>query len=357
MPGRGCETVASPQRRTGSRAPPPASSSLSSRLYVVNTVNIALVRADTIYKQGQQFDAQRNWISSVELYRRALDARRTEDHYMLFLGRALLEQAKQAPAEGAVPLPADAGLDVVLNLSPQEVSQMGRQELMRAAEIVLMQAQRVNPLNTDHTANLARLYRAWADFSNLQDQRQALLDKSVDAYNMAVQLSPNAAHLWNEKGNVHLARGERDLAEAAYLHSLSLDERYDQTYLLLADFYEREEALEKASELLRKGIEEIPRSAQLYSFLGVAAARQGNLGEAVEATLKVVELQPNNAAAMRNLALNYRDLELIDECHPMGGAKPCRHKPGSGRRGHGRAPTGRAVVSDGRSHRRSHHTL
>ena len=75
-------------------------------LYVVNTVNIALVRADTIYKQGQQFDAQRNWISSVELYRRALDARRTEDHYMLFLGRALLEQAKQAPAEGAVPLPA-----------------------------------------------------------------------------------------------------------------------------------------------------------------------------------------------------------------------------------------------------------
>ena len=190
---------------------------------------------------------------------------------------------------------------------------MGRQELMRAAEIVLMQAQRVNPLNTDHTANLARLYRAWADFSNLQDQRQALLDKSIDAYDMAVQLSPNAAHLWNEKGNVHLARGERDLAEAAYLHSLSLDERYDQTYLLLADFYEREEALEKASELLRKGIEEIPRSAQLYSFLGVAAARQGNLGEAVEATLKVVELQPNNAAAMRNLALNYRDLELIDE--------------------------------------------
>ena len=26
-----------------------------------------------------------------------------------------------------------------------------------------MDAQRVNPLNTDHTANLARLYRTWAD--------------------------------------------------------------------------------------------------------------------------------------------------------------------------------------------------
>ena len=31
--------------------------------------------------------AQGNWVSSIELYRRASSARRTEDHYMLFLGR------------------------------------------------------------------------------------------------------------------------------------------------------------------------------------------------------------------------------------------------------------------------------
>jgi hypothetical protein len=52
---------------------------------IISTVNIALVRADIIYKQGQQFDSQGNWVSSIELYRRALNARRTEDHYMLFL--------------------------------------------------------------------------------------------------------------------------------------------------------------------------------------------------------------------------------------------------------------------------------
>ena len=39
-------------------------------------------------------------MNSIELYRRALATRKTEDHYMLFLGRALLEQAKQAQPAG-----------------------------------------------------------------------------------------------------------------------------------------------------------------------------------------------------------------------------------------------------------------
>lgn len=281
-------------------------------LFLVNTVNIALVRADIIYKQGQQFDAQGNWLSSVELYRRALDARRTEDHYMLFLGRALLEQAKQQQSEGTVSLAADASLDDVLSLTPEQVSQMSRPDLLRSAEIVLKEAQRVNPLNTDHTANLARLYKTWADLTNDADLRAEMLDRSISAYDMAVQLSPNAAHLWNEKGNAHLARGERELAESAFQHSLSLDQSYDQTYLLLASLYEQEDDYEKVAELLRQGVDRLPRSAQLHSFLGVAAAREGNVEDAVEANLKVVELQPNNSGAMRNLALLYRDMDDID---------------------------------------------
>ncbi|MFN2203234.1 MAG: tetratricopeptide repeat protein [Caldilineaceae bacterium] len=281
-------------------------------LFIVDSVNIALVRADTIYKQGQQFDAQGNWVSSVELYRRALNARRTEDHYMLFLGRALLEQAKKADPEGAVSLPDDATLDDVLNLAPEQVSMMGREDLLRSAEIVLKEAQRVNPLNTDHTANLARLYRAWADLSPQEQERQEMLDKSIAAYDMAVTLSPHAAHLWNEKGNSHLARGERDLAEQAYEHSLSLDDKYDQTYLLLADMYETESAFDKALAILKEGTAKLPNSVQLFSFLGVAAAREGDYEDAIDANLRVADFQPNNAGAMRNLALLYRDSQQTD---------------------------------------------
>jgi tetratricopeptide (TPR) repeat protein len=277
-------------------------------------VNIALVRADIIYKQGQQFDAQRNWVSSIELYRRALNARRTEDHYMLFLGRGLLEQAKVAPETGAFSLPETPQLGDVLDLTPEAISQMSRSELLRAAETVLKEAQRVNPLNTDHTANLARLYRSWADLStNDPELRNAMLARSVEQYDKAVTLSPNAAHLWNEKGNAHLASGQDDQAEAAYLHSLSIDPRYDQTYLLLADFYERRSMYDKGIAILEQALELLPNRPQLYSYLGVAKARSGDSQGAIEANLKVIELQPNNLGAMRNLAILYRDTGDIDK--------------------------------------------
>ncbi|HXF63758.1 MAG TPA: tetratricopeptide repeat protein [Caldilineaceae bacterium] len=281
----------------------------------ISRVNIALVRADIIYKQGQQFDNQGNWLTSIELYRRALNARRTEDHYMLFLGRALLEQAKQVQEpEGAYQLPENASLNHVLSLTTEQVSQMGRQDLLRAAEIVLLEAQRVNPLNTDHTANLARLYRSWSDLSPENPElRQAMLDRSIAMYERAVQLSPNAAHLWNEKGNAHLARGEDDQAEAAYLHSLSLDPKYDQTYLLLADFYERRERYAEEIELLEQGLANLPNRPQLWSYLGVAQARTGDLEGAIASNQRVVELQPNNTGAMRNLAILYRDQGNAEE--------------------------------------------
>ena len=281
---------------------------------IIANVNIGLVRADIIYKQGQQFDSQRNWISSIELYRRALLARTTEDHYMLFLGRSLLEQAKQANAEGAFKLDANPTVNEVLALTPQQTSQMNESELLRAAEVILNEAQRVNPLNTDHTANLARLYRTGADLTDDGDLRQEMLDKSIAQYNMAVTLSPNAAHLWNEKGSAHLARRERDLAEEAYLYSLELDPIFEQTYLLIADFYlNNEETIAKACERLKEGIEYNPRNAQLQSYLGVCLARTEDFEGAIAANMRVLEIAPSNTGAMRNLSILHRDLGQNDE--------------------------------------------
>ena len=280
---------------------------------VITNVNTALVRADVIYKQGQQFDSQRNWLSSVELYRRALAARTTEDHYMLFLGRALLEQAKQADPNGVQVLPANPVLDDVLALTPDEVNTMSREDLLRAAETVLLEAQTVNPLNTDHTANLGRLYRTWSDLSADPAEREEMLQKSIAQYNLAVTLSPNAAHLWNEKGNAHLAEGDQDAAEAAYRHSLEIDPLFEQTYLLLADLLDKQGRSEESVALLEDGLVKLrasPRhheTAAMYSYLGVAQSRTGDVDGALASNLKVLDLAPGNVGAMRNLTLLYRE--------------------------------------------------
>lgn len=300
----------------------------------VSNVNISLIRADIVYKQGQSFDRQRNYVSSIELYRRALRARETEDHYMLFLGRSILEQAKQAPIDGATVLPERPTLNDVLNLTQDEVQQASQGDLLRAAEVVLTQAQRVNPLNTDHTANLARLYRSWSDLLPADDpMKEEMLDRSLAQYEMVVQLSPNAAHLWNEKGNLHLARGERDLAEESYLYSLSLDQYYEQTYLLLADFYEadaerlaaseasQEEinaAYQRVVDLIEEGIARMEGhrrfapTVRMYSFLGVALSRMGDLDAAITANESAVAIDPNNTGALQNLAVLNRDAQNFD---------------------------------------------
>jgi tetratricopeptide (TPR) repeat protein len=161
---------------------------------------------------------------------------------------------------------------------------------------------------------LARLYRSWADLSpNDPALRQSMLERSIAQYETATTLSPNAAHLWNEKGNAYLAIGDDASAEAAYLHSLDLDARYDQTYLLLADFYERRELFDKGIAVLEKGIEILPGRPQLFSYLGVAKARTGDYQGAVDANLAVLDVQPANIGAMRNIAILYRDMGDIDK--------------------------------------------
>lgn len=275
---------------------------------IVGNVNVALVRADVFYKQGQQFDSTGDWVGSVELYRRSLAVRPSEDHYMLFLGRSLLEQAKRAPAESPLAMPAEMNVQMVLGLTAQEVSQMSQADLLRAAETILLEAQRVNPLNTDHTANLARLYRSWADLESDPVEREASLEKSLAYYETAVVLSPNAAHLWNEKGATLTLMGRNDEAEATYLHSLTLDDRFENTYLLLSEFYDRTGQADKLAELLKKGLEQLPNSTQLRSFLGVVLARTGDMEGALETNLSIVESNPNDLNAVRNLAIIYRDM-------------------------------------------------
>jgi len=81
----------------------------------------------------------------------------------------------------------------------------------------------------------------------------------------------------------------------------------------LADFYDRRQQSQQGVDLLEAGIAKMIEHAsfnptpQMYSFLGVAYAKLGNTQRAIDANLKVVEIQPNNVGAMRNLALLYRE--------------------------------------------------
>jgi tetratricopeptide (TPR) repeat protein len=149
--------------------------------------------------------------------------------------------------------------------------------------------------------------------------REEMLANSIAMYNTAVTLSPNAAHLWNERGNAFLAAGQNDEALASFEHSLSLDRLFDQTYLLLADFFERTGQTDRLLDILNQGIELFSArgnaavTGQLLSYLGVIEARQGNLDAAAAANQRLLELLPGNLQALRNLAIIARDQGNVEQ--------------------------------------------
>lgn len=184
--------------------------------YISMTTNIKVIQADIAFKLAEPFNKESLWPVAIDIYNHAINLAPSEDYYYLFLGRAYLEHAKSM----------DNSED--------------RNQLIERAENDLKNAQRINPLNTDHTANLARLYSLWSALSDDTELRQIKAEMSSDYFAKAVQLSPNNARLWNEWGLLYLNNfGDYQRAYECLLRSLELDPYYDWTYALLGEYYAR----------------------------------------------------------------------------------------------------------------------
>ncbi len=243
--------------------------------------NLAPIQADEYYKQAQGYDNARQWDPAIILYQKAIDKTNgKEDFYYLFLGRAELEKAKSIKDEKR------------------------RDEWFSRAEANLLEAQKLNPLNTDHTANLARLYRTRAEVEKDPQKKREYLEKSLQYYKKAIMLSPHAAHLRNEMGLVYLMLGDRQKALEMYQESLALDKKFDQTYLLLGDWYRTAKEWDKAAEMYARAAELHP-TVSSYTALGYSYARAGRPDKAIDANLKAYKLSPNNFEVLRNLAVLY----------------------------------------------------
>ena len=159
-------------------------------LMLVSSTNLNAMRADIYYKQAV-FSAQRQrqYEPAITLVRQALALQPEQDFYYLFLGKTLLEKALQA--------------------TPGQ----GRQALFQEAAQALTKARALHPLNPDHTANLARLHRLWAQHSDAA-QRTEHLQTAAAFYAQATTRSPNNVLLWNEWGGTYVALGDETQARA-----------------------------------------------------------------------------------------------------------------------------------------------
>jgi len=182
-------------------------------VFAVQTTNIQIIQADVVFKMAEPFNTPGQWPIATQLYQRSLELAPSEDHYYLFLGRSYLEQAKEQT----------------------DINQQGL--LMSQAENDLKRAQRLNPLNTDHTANLARLYTWWASGSNSLDEKNSRAEKASEYYELATMLSPNNATLWGEWATLLMdVMDNYEQAKTTLEHALTVDPEFNYIYGLLGNY-------------------------------------------------------------------------------------------------------------------------
>ena len=238
-------------------------------IILASSSNLRIVQADVSFKTAELFAKPGSWPVAIAIYQRANELAPNEDYYYLFLGRAYLEYAKSL---------SDADESNAL------ISQAARD---------LQKAQALNPLNTDHTANLARLYNLWASTTSDPQLFEERADLSDKYFQQALMLSPNNARLWDEWAMLHLNVLQQPERAYQYLQSaLELDPSYDWTYALLGDYYSRyaatqasdaqskQNALEKAAEAYQTALQMAnPENSQLsFSYALALGSIQTQLG-------------------------------------------------------------------------------
>lgn len=254
--------------------------------------NLRVIQADIAFKLADPFARSGQWPVAITIYDRANELAPNEDYYYLFLGRAYLEYGKTI---------TDAGQ---------------RDSMIRQAEADLQTAQKINPLNTDHTANLARLYSLWASYSSDTTDRVQKGEISSNYFKDALDLSPNSARLWDEWALLYLNVLQKpDEAYQRLSHSLQVDPSYYFTYGLFGDYYGRtarqetdpqkkqndlQDAVVNYTKAMSLPISGDPQAMFNYAVsLAGTQALLGNFEQSIQAYQQAVQVAPEGAEVWR----------------------------------------------------------
>ncbi|MFQ5885679.1 MAG: tetratricopeptide repeat protein [Anaerolineae bacterium] len=271
---------------------------------LILTTNINPIRADTIYKQGLEWDRRQQWDASIAIYEETIKLAPDQDWYYIFLARSILEKAKAAPEATGQPLFEPHTIEDLFSLTPEQIAGLNRGSLLMSSQVVLKKARAINPLNTDHLANLGRIYNVWGGLTKDREERKERLQQALNYYQEATTLSPHNAQLMNEWGRTYQALEDYEKAIAKFQESLALDPQYGETYLLLVDTY----AAQAYQETMLTASEEVREHINLgYSYI-----QKGNLEGAIEEFLAAAESSDDFGTRSR-LALLFYQMGRLQE--------------------------------------------
>ncbi len=340
---------------------------LALTFFAVWAFNIRPVKADMLFHEGESLSGIPNAGLNVKIiglhkYLNAIRHNPKEDFYYLNLGRGLMELAEAKRSAGEAMGEEDPQVTVEQLLEYETEQEVGGfvqahspMELMSYARAILRRAYDLNPLNKDHSANLARLNNFWYNWSQDLDK----LEAAAKWYATANEAAPYDVQLINESANIQMmlgtilaSNGQEEAAQQHYAHaeelytaSLTYDPNFeDQNQvgadMRLAELYRQQGKMDKVAEMYVHTIKRKPHEldqqietiiaafqshpdllrqirdayeakakndARLHAVAGLISVRVGDMEQAAESYEQAVELEPDNLGNRRNYTIILSD--------------------------------------------------
>jgi tetratricopeptide (TPR) repeat protein len=260
---------------------------------VLMRASVRPIQADVVYKLAVPFDYVGEWESASSVHEIAIELAPDQDFYYLYLGRAYLERASSSD------------------------DPVQRDSMLEETERVLLEAQALNPLNTDHSANLARLYRRWATLVSDTETRESLFQRASDNYAAATTLGPQNVILWNEWASLYYYNlGDVESFERTLQRSLDLDTEFEQTWWLCGDVNRQLDELDKAAHCYEEIVRLTPDDSRAWRVLGDTYITMQQWEDAITVLTHIVEHESHASDLWKMhqvLAQLYAQVDRLDE--------------------------------------------
>jgi tetratricopeptide (TPR) repeat protein len=162
-------------------------------------------------------------------------------------------------------------------------------------------------------ANAEREAEYWFQRGLELEEQVAPTSETIEAYQNAVTLNPQAAGAWVNLGTIHYRMKRYRDAEHFYTRAVEADPTYPLAHFNLGNLHDEEGRLDKAEEFYKSALKLNPQYADAHFNLALLSERRGDSLRAVHHWKTYLKLDPASswAAVARRQLDKLRDATLI----------------------------------------------
>ncbi|MEW5957103.1 MAG: tetratricopeptide repeat protein [Chloroflexota bacterium] len=292
-------------------------------LVVIWFKNINVVRADVYLKEGERYRNNGQWDQAILVHDKARAIDSDEDFYYLMLA-----------------------LDYQLMAQDQSLDATRREFAWQEGERIALAARRINPYNPDNTGNMGRYYFTLAQvfsperfsdaltyfekatvlapsnviYHNLWAQTLYILQNyqtAVERLQTSISIDERYPPTWLLLGDTYAALGNVNQALAAHTQAIELsNDFFDQFIDQRLNFYISAERLEDILALMQRVAQDRPADPTLRWAIGHAYNLSGRPEEALPNLEQAYTLGDNSERTIRELANTYLALNQLENALP-----------------------------------------